>query len=134
MSTTSFMFSSFLGAVLAAGTSCTTQSKAGPDERPAARSLAQENWTNQEGTIAMSVTSEGFVPAEITVKAGESVRLVVTRKTERTCATDIVIKDFGINKPLPLNQPVEVDFTPTQPGRVRYACAMDMIAGVLIVL
>lgn len=133
MSTTSFMFSSLMGAVLAAGASCTTQSKAGPDESAAAQSLTQENRANQEGAIAIAVTSEGFVPAEITVKAGQPVRLVVTRMTDRTCATDIVIKDFGINKPLPLNQPVEVVFTPTRPGSVRYACAMDMIAGVVTV-
>jgi plastocyanin domain-containing protein len=60
------------------------------------------------------------------------VKLVVTRTVERTCATDIVIKDFGINKPLPLNQPVEVELTPTKPGNIRYACAMDMIAGVIV--
>jgi plastocyanin domain-containing protein len=69
----------------------------------------------------------------VKVKAGQPVKLVVTRKIERTCATDIVIKDFGINKPLPLNQAVEVNFTPAKPGKIRYACAMDMIAGVIIV-
>jgi plastocyanin domain-containing protein len=83
--------------------------------------------------IEMAVTSEGFVPAEVRVKAGQPVKLLVTRKIDRTCATDIVIKEYGINKPLPLNTPVEVTFTPTKPGKVRYACAMDMIAGAFIV-
>jgi plastocyanin domain-containing protein len=32
-----------------------------------------------------------------------------------------------------LNQPVEITFTPSQPGQVRYVCAMDMIGGVLVV-
>jgi plastocyanin domain-containing protein len=58
---------------------------------------------------------------------------VVTRKTDRTCAKEIVIKDFGINKPLPLNQPVEITFTPTKAGSFRYACGMDMITGVITV-
>jgi plastocyanin domain-containing protein len=81
----------------------------------------------------MQVTSEGFVPAQVKVKAGQPVKLIVTRKTDVTCAKEIVIKDFGINKPLPLNQPVEITFTPSKKGQIRYACAMDMIAGVIIV-
>ena len=86
-----------------------------------------------EQVVTIEVTVEGFVPAQVKVKAGQPVKLVVTRKTDRTCATEIVIKDFGINKPLPLNQPVEITFTPTKAGKLRYACAMDMIAGVITV-
>lgn len=82
--------------------------------------------------VSLEVTGEGFVPARAAVKAGAPVKLVVTRKTERTCATEIVIRDYGIVKPLPLGQPVEVALTPRSPGPIRYACAMDMIAGVLV--
>jgi plastocyanin domain-containing protein len=32
-----------------------------------------------------------------------------------------------------LHQAVEVDFTPAKTGKVRYACAMDMIAGAIVV-
>ncbi len=88
---------------------------------------------NQEQVITIEVTKDGFVPAEIKVKAGHPVKLVVTRKVDRTCATEIVIKDFNINKPLPLNKAVEVTFTPSKPGKIRYACGMDMIAGTIIV-
>ncbi len=87
----------------------------------------------KEQVVEIAVTGEGFVPAQAKVKAGKPVKLVVTRKTERTCATEVVLKDFGIKKALPLNQPVEVTFTPTKSGQVRYACAMDMIAGALTV-
>jgi plastocyanin domain-containing protein len=83
--------------------------------------------------VEMAVTGKGFEPAAVKVKAGIPVKLIVTRKTERTCATEIVIKDYGVNQPLPLNQAVEVTFTPKKPGSVRYACGMDMIAGVLTV-
>ena len=82
--------------------------------------------------VNVSVTKAGFVvenpPA---VKAGQPVTLVVTRSVERTCATEIVLKDYGISQPLPLNKLVEVTFTPRQPGSVRFACAMDMISGSL---
>ena len=87
----------------------------------------------REQRIAITVTKNGFEPAIVHLKAGRPVRLVVTRKVERTCATDIIVKEFGIRKPLPLNKPVVVRFTPRTPGAVRYACAMDMIAGSLIV-
>lgn len=86
--------------------------------------------------IELEVTSDGFVPADgkgdVKVKVGQPVTLVVTRKVERTCATEIVVKDYGIQKALPADQPVEVTFTPTKPGPIRYACAMDMIAGQIV--
>ena len=87
----------------------------------------------REQRIALSVTSKGFEPASVRLKAGQPVRLIVTRKVESTCATDIVVHDFGIKKALPLNKPVEIRFTPRKAGTIRYACAMDMIAGSLIV-
>lgn len=86
-----------------------------------------------EQRIVITVTKNGFEPASVHLKAGQPVRLVVTRTVERTCATDIVVSEFGIKKPLPLNKPVEVRFTPRKPGAIRYACAMDMVAGSLIV-
>ena len=87
----------------------------------------------REQRVAIAVTSRGFEPAALHVKAGELVLLVVTRKTDRTCVRDIVLKDYGIKQPLALNKPVEIRFTPRKPGAIRYACGMDMVAGSLIV-
>lgn len=84
------------------------------------------------GPIAISVTEDGFAPALAKVRVGQPVTLVVTRKVEKTCATDIVIKDYGISKPLPMDQPVAITFTPTKAGDIRYACAMDMVVGKLV--
>ena len=84
-------------------------------------------------TIEISVTKEGFTPAEVKAKAGETVKLAVTRKTEKTCATEIVMKDFGVNEPLPLNKTVVVTVKPEKAGSYRFACGMDMIAGALVV-
>jgi plastocyanin domain-containing protein len=81
--------------------------------------------------VELTVTSKGFEPSVVNVKAGKPVRLVVTRKTERTCATEIVMKDFGVNQPLPFEKPVTVVVSPKGPGAYRFACGMDMIAGVL---
>lgn len=89
--------------------------------------------TRHEQRVVISVTKNGFEPASVHLKAGQPVRLVVTRTVERTCVTDIVVSEFGIKKPLPLNKAVDVRFTPRKAGTIRYACAMDMVAGSLIV-
>lgn len=83
------------------------------------------------GVMEIQVDSSGFVPAHLTAPVNQELKLRVTRTTDQTCATEIVIKDLGISKPLPLNQPVEVTFTPTKKGDLRFACAMDMIAGTI---
>lgn len=83
--------------------------------------------------VELTVTKEGFVPAEVKVRKGEPIKLVVTRKVERTCATEIVLDRTGIKKDLPLGKAVEIEFTPDRNGQIRYACAMDMVGGVLLV-
>jgi len=82
--------------------------------------------------ITMAVTADGFTPSSSHVPVGKPVTLVVTRKVAQTCATELVIKDFGINQPLPENQPVTVTFTPSKAGPIHYSCAMGMVAGDLV--
>jgi plastocyanin domain-containing protein len=84
-------------------------------------------------TVEVTVTSKGFEPADVKVKAGHPVRLVVTRKTDKTCAKEIILDDLGINQPLPLDTPVTVEFTPSESGTLRYACAMDHISGLVTI-
>lgn len=117
---------STLIAALALG-ACSRSDAAGDAQRRAPEANA-----SVANRIAIAVTADGFVPSHARVRVGQPVTLVVTRKVERTCATDIVIKGYGVNAPLPPNQPVEVTFTPTAPGPIRYACAMDMVAGELV--
>ena len=84
-------------------------------------------------TIEVSVTDNGFEPQRITAKKGQPLRLVITRKTDHTCAKEVQIKDAGISKKLPLNVPVEIELTPGKSGQLRYACGMDMISGLLVI-
>jgi plastocyanin domain-containing protein len=84
-------------------------------------------------TVELTVTKDGFVPAEVKVRKGEPIKLVITRKVERTCATEVVLQGTGIKKDLPLDTKVEIEFTPAQTGQIKYACGMGMIAGVLLV-
>jgi plastocyanin domain-containing protein len=83
-------------------------------------------------TIELSVTERGFEPTPVEVAKGQPVTLVVTRKTDTTCATDLTIPEHGVNVKLPLGQPVTIKFTPTRSGELRYGCSMEhMISGVL---
>jgi plastocyanin domain-containing protein len=84
-------------------------------------------------TVELTVTSKGFEPADVKVKAGHLVRLVITRKTDKTCAKEIILDDLGINQPLPLDTPVTVEFTPSETGTLRYTCSMDHISGIVTV-
>jgi plastocyanin domain-containing protein len=81
----------------------------------------------------LAVTEDGFEPSRVKIKKGEKVRFLVTRKTDSTCAKEIVIKQHGIEQKLPLNQTVTVEFKPEKSGEVRYACGMDHVSGVLFV-
>ncbi len=83
--------------------------------------------------IELKVTDQGFVPDEVKVKKGEPLELVVTRTTDQTCAKKIVVKDAGVSKDLPLNQPVTIALTPQKTGELKYACGMNMLTGVLLV-
>lgn len=84
--------------------------------------------------IALEVTADGFSPDNIALKANEPVKFVVTRKTDETCATDLLIDGTDIKVPLPLNSAVEVAWTPTKAGKVKFGCAMDyMVGGMLVV-
>ena len=84
-------------------------------------------------TVQVTITEDGYLPDRIEARKGEPLTLVITRKTDRTCATELVIKEYGINQPLPMGKPVTVSFTPTKSGQVKYACAMDMISGTLVI-
>ncbi len=84
--------------------------------------------------IEIQVTEDGFEPSPIQVKKGEPLTLAITRKTEKTCATELVLDEGNINVPLPFGKTVEVPFTPAKTGEIKYGCAMGkMVAGVLMV-
>ncbi|HEU4941022.1 MAG TPA: cupredoxin domain-containing protein [Candidatus Eisenbacteria bacterium] len=83
--------------------------------------------------IPVSVTENGFEPSRIEVEHDQPVTLLVTRKTDQTCATEIVVPSRGITQSLPLNQTVRVALGPLQTGEVAFACGMDMEKGTIAV-
>jgi plastocyanin domain-containing protein len=81
----------------------------------------------------LAVTDTGFAPGTITIRAGKPATLVVTRRTDQTCAKEIVFPEQGIRKPLPLNQAVEIALPASPRGEITYKCGMDMFSGKVVV-
>jgi plastocyanin domain-containing protein len=81
--------------------------------------------------VQVKVTPNGYEPWKIPAKKGEKLVLVVTRTTDKTCATEVVIPELGMNVPLPLGEPVRIELTPPHTGEIKFACGMNMFQGVI---
>jgi plastocyanin domain-containing protein len=88
---------------------------------------------SDQAPLKVTVTDKGFEPSRLTVKAGTPVRLTFLRTAEKTCATEIVIKDHKVRRALPLNEPVTVEFTPAKTGDLTFTCGADMFKGTIVV-
>ena len=88
---------------------------------------------SRTSTAPIIVSEKGFEPARVSLKAGSPARLTFVRTTDATCATEVAIPSLKIKRALPLNQPVDVDFTPEKSGDVAFACGMGMLSGTLVV-
>jgi membrane fusion protein, heavy metal efflux system len=84
-------------------------------------------------TARITVGEQGYDPSRITLRAGVPARLIFVRTTDKTCGTAITIPSLGIRRELPLNQPVEIEFTPKKSGNVEFVCGMNMLRGTLVV-
>ncbi|HLL03702.1 MAG TPA: cupredoxin domain-containing protein [Myxococcaceae bacterium] len=133
-------FSKLIKPLLALAASALVLSQQGctQEQKPAAQAPAAAAPAAKpaEGprSVTLTVTEKGYEPSPLQLKKDEPVKLVVTRTTEQTCATEIVMKEYGINTPLPLNTPVEIAFTPNKTGTLTYGCAMgQMISGTFMV-
>ncbi|MGZ3459062.1 MAG: cupredoxin domain-containing protein [Archangium sp.] len=120
-------------AVLSASQGCSKDAKSAESSKPAVQATPPAK-PGEPYTVALTVTEKGYEPSPVLLKQGQPVKLVLTRTTEHTCATDIVLDEYGIRAKLPLNQPVEVTFTPAKTGKLVYGCAMGkMVSGVFMV-
>lgn len=119
-----------LFASLALATACNKKGDSSP--APATTSSKPAGSSRFE----IDVTENGFEPSDIAVPAGKPVTLVFERKTEQTCAKQVVLTmDDGkkIEKELPMNTPVEIATTFPKAGKLGYACGMDMLKGTVTV-
>lgn len=83
--------------------------------------------------VKVLVTEQGYEPAKLTVRVGTPVRLTFVRTTDKTCGTEVVFPSLNIRRPLPLNQPVAIEFTPKASGEIGFVCGINMLRGTLVV-
>src|ERR1051325_5656065 len=97
------------------------------------RGAASPNVT-EAGVQEVHIRVEGsYQPDRIHVETGRPVRLVFDRQEVTSCSEIVTIPELGITKPLPAYKKTAVEFTPTQPGEMDFACGMNMYRGQLIV-
>jgi RND family efflux transporter MFP subunit len=110
-----------------------------PVDRPAARASGASAAVSNGGanprvqTARITVNAQGFEPARVTLTAGTRARLTFVRTTDSTCANEVVFPSLNITRALPLNQAVDIEFTPPESGDVAFACGMDMFKGAVVV-
>ena len=79
------------------------------------------------------VGDQGYEPAKVSLRAGAPARVTFTRTSDKTCGAELVFPSLNIKRALPLNQPVVVEFTPSRPGDIAFACGMGMLEGAVVV-
>ena len=84
-------------------------------------------------TAHVNITQMGYEPATVRLKKGIPAAITFLRTTDKTCATEVLFPDYGINQQLPLNEPVTIRLTPTRAGEFAFTCGMRMQRGKLIV-
>jgi plastocyanin domain-containing protein len=120
--------------LLFAGGACRSQKPAATAPPLAANTPPTSGVASPAGKIAMTVTEEGFVPSRVPAKKGQPITLSITRKTDHTCAREIVFEGQDGKTKLPLDQTVDVTYTPKASGELKFGCAMGMmVSGVLAV-
>ena len=80
----------------------------------------------------MHVTSRGFEPNTLTVKAGVPVRWIIQGDQVSGCTSRIVVPSFEISKNISYGENV-VSFMPVQKGEIAFSCGMGMVRGKFIV-
>jgi plastocyanin domain-containing protein len=94
---------------------------------------AESDVPSSSGPITIIADSNGFTPSEVKVSKGKEAKLHFQRKTDDTCATDVVFPELNIKKPLPLNQVVEITLPPSGERRYTFTCGMGMYKSSVIV-
>ena len=102
-----------------------------PATAPTQVSAAGGTTSAQEAKVL--VTEKGYEPTRLTVRSGQPARITFVRTTDKTCGTEVVFPSLNIRRPLPLNEPVVVEFTPKASGEIGFVCGMNMLRGTVVV-
>jgi RND family efflux transporter MFP subunit len=83
--------------------------------------------------VEIIISKEGFTPATVNVDARQPFDLVFIRRTDDTCAKEVVVPSLNVRRPLPLNEPVTISVPAREPGPLAFDCGMNMLHGTVVV-
>lgn len=81
----------------------------------------------------IDITGHGFMPDRVAARAGERLDLTFVRRTDQTCATEVVVPSLNLRKALPLDTPVTIAVTADRGGPLAFTCGMNMLHGTVVV-
>ena len=94
---------------------------------------AQKQRGAKSQSARVEITRYGYEPVSFSLRKGVPARITFVRKTNDTCATEVLFPDYGINRALPLDQAVVISLTPKRTGEFTFTCGMRMHKGRMIV-
>ena len=109
----------------AATTSCSKPSEA----RGNTETAAKDGPALEGRRVDINAGPEGYTPATIEAKQGESLVLRFTRTVKSECLAQVVFPEQKITKDLPLNTAVEIGIKADKPGPIPFQCGMAMVHG-----
>ncbi|MFI5265409.1 MAG: sulfite exporter TauE/SafE family protein [Candidatus Levyibacteriota bacterium] len=94
-----------------------------------------KNTGEATNTAAINITSSGYTPNDITVKAGATVNLSITNSNGFGCVQAFTIPSLGIQKIVAPGNSDKIAFTaPQNAGDIPFMCSMGMYRGVIHVI
>ncbi|HXE79276.1 MAG TPA: efflux RND transporter periplasmic adaptor subunit [Vicinamibacterales bacterium] len=95
-------------------------------------SAGQSHAAGSVQTARIVISARGYEPSTLTLRAGIPARITFVRTTDATCGTEVVLPSHGIKRALPLNEPVDIEFTPRAAGEITFSCGMGMLRGTIL--
>lgn len=84
--------------------------------------------------VVIAVDENGFTSHAIDMKRGSKSTLRFTRTSDNTCAKAVIFPELGLNKPLPINQPVDIPIPANEARTLTFQCGMGMFKSKVVVL
>jgi hypothetical protein len=85
------------------------------------------------GAVPVTAGEDGFKPSSVTFAKGSAGKLVFTRTTDDTCATEVVFPELDIKKELPKGKPVTVDIPTDKAQKLTFQCGMGMYKSSVVI-